>query len=90
MTFPVIARRYPSLRDVTRHCEPAKQSRVLICIWIASFLAMTGAIVSSLRTCEAIQKPDVHLDCFVPRNDGRYCIVIAGFLHESRKSLNDF
>ena len=25
----------------------------------------------SLRACEAIQKPDVHLDCFVPRNDGK-------------------
>jgi len=30
---------------------------------------MINDFFTSLRACEAIQKPDVPLDCFVPRND---------------------
>jgi len=44
--------------------SPRSNPDVLICAWIASFLAMTMQQFPSLRAREAIQKPDLHLDCF--------------------------
>ena len=47
-----------------------KQSIRAYCIWIASFLAMTNLVTSSLRGTKQSRYKRLNLDCFVPRNDG--------------------